>query len=238
LRLAPQLLTYPDSLGGDLASIRALLDGPLAGLFGGVHVLPPFPSSGDRGFAPVTYRDNRPALRSWDDVRDLAVDHDVLLDLIVQSHLVRATSSGLPAARPTLPAGGLFITLRQGLAGRPHRRRRRWPHLPAQAGPPFHDHHDRGQRRAGDASGPPSAQSIRSEQVDLDLRASTTPCAHRVIADWLTFLASRGVTVVRLDAVGYVVKKAGTSCFMVEPEILGRPRLAHGYPPTGWVSPS
>ena len=25
--------------------------------------------------------------------------------------------------------------------------------------------------------------------------------------------------IVRLDAVGYVVKKAGTSCFMVEPEI-------------------
>jgi sucrose phosphorylase len=35
----------------------------------------------------------------------------------------------------------------------------------------------------------------------------------------LTLLASRGVRIVRLDAVGYVVKKPGTSCFMVEPEI-------------------
>ena len=55
-----------------------------------------------------------------------------------------------------------------------------------------------------------------SEQVDLDLRA---PATRTLITDWLTFLAARGVGIVRLDAVGYVVKKAGTSCFMVEPEI-------------------
>lgn len=48
VRHGPQLLTYPDALGGDLASIRRLLDRPLRGLFAGVHVLPPFPSSGDR----------------------------------------------------------------------------------------------------------------------------------------------------------------------------------------------
>ena len=47
----PQLVTYPDSLGGDLPALVGLLEGPLAGLFRGVHVLPPFPSSGDRGFA-------------------------------------------------------------------------------------------------------------------------------------------------------------------------------------------
>ena len=51
----PQLLTYPDSLGGDLATLGAHLTGPLSGLFHGVHILPPFPSSADRGFAPLTY---------------------------------------------------------------------------------------------------------------------------------------------------------------------------------------
>ena len=72
MRHGPQLLTYPDSLGGDLASIRRLLDGPLRGLFGGVHVLPPFPSSGDRGFAPITYREIEPAFGTWADIRALA----------------------------------------------------------------------------------------------------------------------------------------------------------------------
>jgi glycosidase len=48
-------------LGGSLAAITSLLPGPLAGLFDGVHVLPPFPSSGDRGFAPIDYRRIDPA---------------------------------------------------------------------------------------------------------------------------------------------------------------------------------
>src|SRR5688500_2984030 len=55
VRNAPQLITYPDALGGSLRTLSDLLDGPLAGCFGGVHLLPPFPSSGDRGFAPIDY---------------------------------------------------------------------------------------------------------------------------------------------------------------------------------------
>jgi hypothetical protein len=37
-----QLITYADRLGGDLAALTGLLQGPLAGLFGGVHLLPFF----------------------------------------------------------------------------------------------------------------------------------------------------------------------------------------------------
>ena len=40
-----------------------------------------------------------------------------------------------------------------------------------------------------------------------------------MITGWLRSFAGHGVRIVRLDAVGYVIKKAGTSCFMVEPEI-------------------
>ena len=31
--------------------------------------------------------------------------------------------------------------------------------------------------------------------------------------------SNNGVNIVRLDAVGYVIKKRGTSCFFVEPDI-------------------
>ena len=38
-----QLITYVDRLsGGGFKELRALLDGPLAGVFGGVHLLPFF----------------------------------------------------------------------------------------------------------------------------------------------------------------------------------------------------
>ena len=87
----PQLLTYPDSLGGDLPALGDLLDGPLAGIFHGVHVLPPFPSSGDRGFAPLTYERIEPRFGSWDDVRRIAERHDVLLDLMI-NHISRESS--------------------------------------------------------------------------------------------------------------------------------------------------
>jgi sucrose 6(F)-phosphate phosphorylase len=58
-----QLITYPDSLGGDLRMLGHLLNGPFYGLFtGGIHILPPFPSSGDRGFAPLTYLEIEPRI--------------------------------------------------------------------------------------------------------------------------------------------------------------------------------
>ena len=55
-----------------------------------------------------------------------------------------------------------------------------------------------------------------SEQIDLDV---TSPATRTLITRWLRQFAEHGVRIVRLDAVGYVIKKPGTSCFMVEPEI-------------------
>ena len=122
MRHGPQLLTYPDSLGGDLASLRGLLDGPLAGLFGGVHVLPPFPSSGDRGFAPLTYREIDPRFGTWADIRALAADHDVLLDLMV-NHISRQSEEFRDFERHgrRVAVGRPVHHARQGLARRPRR---------------------------------------------------------------------------------------------------------------------
>ena len=108
----PQLLTYPDSLGGDLPAIRALLDGPLSGLFSGVHILPPFPSSADRGFAPVTYRQIDPRFGTWEDVAAIAADHDVLLDLMV-NHISRKSEEFRDFAQHGRSSqwADLFITL-------------------------------------------------------------------------------------------------------------------------------
>ena len=55
-----------------------------------------------------------------------------------------------------------------------------------------------------------------SEQVDLDVTSTATKA---LITGWLRDFSAHGVRIVRLDAVGYVIKKPGTSCFMVEPEI-------------------
>ena len=130
----PQLLTYPDSLGGDLRSLGDLLEGPLAGVFHGVHVLPPFPSSGDRGFAPLTYDRIDPRFGTWDDIRRIASGHDVLLDLMI-NHISRQSQEFQDFQRHgrTSEFADLFITIDKIWPDGAADGGRRRPDLPAQA---------------------------------------------------------------------------------------------------------
>lgn len=215
IRNAPQLITYPDSLGGTLAGVAELLEGPLRASFGGVHVLPPFPSSGDRGFAPIDVRSIDPAFGGWEDLRRIGHRFDLALDLIV-NHVSRRSAPFVDFERHgrRSPYADLFLTLdKVWPAGEPppqdvarvFKRRPR----------PYSDYRiaDTGElERVWTTFGPDEP----SEQVDIDVRS---PLARRMIADLLAFFAEQSVRLVRLDAVGYVVKRAGTSCFMVEPEI-------------------
>jgi sucrose phosphorylase len=212
----PQLLTYPDSLGGGLPQLNALLERRLEGLFHGVHILPPFLSSGDRGFAPLTYHEIDHRFGTWEDIRRLGERHDVLLDLMI-NHISRQSAEFQDFERRgrRSPYADLFVTIDKV-----------WP----DGDPPRADI-DLIFLRKPDS--PFSTVTIRetgeqervwtsfgsadwSEQVDLDITSDVT---RALITSWLRFFASQRVRIVRLDAVGYVVKKPGTSCFMVEPEI-------------------
>jgi sucrose phosphorylase len=212
----PQLVTYPDSLGGDLKTLWTLLDGPLAGVFRGVHVLPPFPSSGDRGFAPLTYREIDPRFGTWEDIRRIGERYEVLLDLMI-NHLSRQSPEFLDFERRGRRSAfaDLFITLDKV-----------WPDGGAPAA-------DVARVFLRKPEAPFSTVTVRdtgekeqvwtsfgtaewSEQIDLDVTSRIT---RNLIGDWLRLFASHRVRIVRLDAVGYVIKKPGTSCFMVEPDI-------------------
>ena len=54
------LITYADSLGNNLSDLNAVLTKHLSGVVDGVHILPFYPSSADRGFAPLTYEEVDP----------------------------------------------------------------------------------------------------------------------------------------------------------------------------------
>jgi sucrose phosphorylase len=212
----PQLLTYPDSLGGDLRALARLLDGPLDGLFRGVHILPPFPSSADRGFAPMSYRDIDRRFGTWDDIQQIAAHHDVLLDVMI-NHISRQSTEFRDFQRFGRRSryADLFITLDKV-----------WPNGDPPAG-------DVAQIFLRKPDSPFSTITIKesgdaeriwtsfgsadwSEQIDLDVTSRAT---RSLVSGWLQFFARQGVRIIRLDAVGYVIKKPGTSCFMVEPEI-------------------
>ena len=57
---------------------------------------------------------------------------------------------------------------------------------------------------------------ILSEQIDLDIHSAKVK---QLLTDFFRNFKENNVKIVRLDAVGYVIKKLGTSCFFVEPEI-------------------
>ena len=213
-----QLITYPDSLGGDLRTLNSLLNTDLKGLFpGGVHILPPFPSSGDRGFAPTTYRQIEPAFGSWEDMRAITQTHDVMLDIMV-NHISRFSDyfqDFLQHGRSSKYAD-MFITLDKiWPGGEPPEedvqkiflRKPEHPFLEVQI-------QNTGETERIWASFGPRVDY--SEQIDLDIHS---PVTRQFFAELFNFLNQQGIKMIRLDAIGYVIKKPGTSCFMVEPEV-------------------
>ncbi len=91
-----QLITYPDSLGGDLKTLNNVLTKYFPKTFkGGIHILPPFPSSGDRGFAPLTYLEIEPQFGTWEDIRKLAENYDEFEELPAIFPISGLTKQGL-----------------------------------------------------------------------------------------------------------------------------------------------
>src|SRR3954468_4204435 len=109
-----QLIAYVDRLpGGTFQSLRQLLNGPLNGAFGGVHVLPFFhPIDGaDAGFDPIDHTLVDRRVGTWADVAALAAGTEVTADLIV-NHVSRHSPrfQDYDARGDRSPYAGMFLT--------------------------------------------------------------------------------------------------------------------------------
>jgi sucrose phosphorylase len=208
-----QLITYADRLpGGTFKDLQRLLEGAFAWAFGGVHVLPFFhPIDGaDAGFDPIDHTQVDPRLGTWDDVAALAARTEVMADVIV-NHVSRHSPQFLDydARGEASPYAGLFLTYDRvfpdgarelDLATLQTPR----PHLPITK----HES-PRGEQIL-------LWTTFTSDQIDIDVQH---PEGRRYLSAVLTRLHDAGIRAIRLDAVGYAIKKAGTSCFMI-PETL------------------
>jgi sucrose phosphorylase len=58
--------------------------------------------------------------------------------------------------------------------------------------------------------------TFAEEQLDLNMESEVVK---EFIKESLEFLADKGASIIRLDAFAYAVKKAGSSCFFIEPDI-------------------
>ncbi len=211
-----QLITYPDSLGGNLKSLHDVLEKYFNDIFkGGLHILPPFPSSGDRGFAPLTYLEIEPEFGTWEDVRRLADKYDIMLDLMV-NHISKESiyfQDFLKHGRKSKYAD-MFITIDKIWPdSKPSKKEIEKIFLRRKE--PFSKYRikDTGEVETVWTS---FGKTTPSEQIDLDVHSETTK---KILKDFLINFSNNNIKMVRLDAVGYVIKKPGTSCFFVEPEI-------------------
>ncbi|MFB6465531.1 sucrose phosphorylase [Cytobacillus sp. Hz8] len=211
-----QLITYPDSMGGNLKTLNQVLLKHFSDIFkGGVHILPPFPSSGDRGFAPLTYLKIDPDFGSWEDIKEIGKNFDVLVDLMV-NHISRKSEyfqDFLKKGRKSEYAD-LFITLdKYWKNGEPVQSdidkmflRRNFPYST------FTIEESGEKEKVWTTFG----KTDPSEQIDLDTKSLKV---RQLLTQFLQNFKEQNVKIVRLDAVGYVSKRLGTSCFFVEPEI-------------------
>lgn len=204
-----QLITYVDRLGGgDLKTLRHLLNGPLAGLFGGVHILPfYYPINGiDTGFDPIDHAMVDPALGNWADVKALGEDVDLMADLIV-NHVSDQSPQFIDYSEKgeASPYHDMFLTL-GGV----------FPHGATEAdllsiyrprpGLPFSNVTlKNGQKRL-------LWTTFTSHQLDIDV---THPQGQAYLQTVMQVLSENGIHMMRLDAVGYAIKKPGSSCFMI-----------------------
>ena len=204
------LITYPDSIGSNLKELYDVLDEHFEGAFGGIHILPFFPSSGDRGFAPVTYDIVDPAFGDWEDIRRFSEKYYLMCDYMInhmsaQSEIYRDYLKNHGNSRYS----DFFIRWEKFWGGEPAGEELDKLYLRKEK--PFVE------AKFADGTTEKVWSTFSDEQIDIDCLHSQE--AQKYLREQLRGLADRGVSLIRTDAMAYAAKRKGENCFFVEPEM-------------------
>ena len=205
------LITYSDSLGKNMKDLKFVLETYFKESIGGVHLLPFFPSTGDRGFAPSDYTTVDPDLGSWEDVDALGEQYYLMFDFMI-NHISRESKffQDFKKNHENSPYKDMFIRVHEFFPpGRPtqadvdliYKRKDKAPFQTVQ----FED-----------GSTEEVWNTFGEEQIDLDVKKEIVKA---FIRETIKDMASHGCSLIRLDAFAYAVKKLDTNDFFVEPEI-------------------
>ena len=206
------LITYADSLGKNLADLDHVLDTYFKDAIGGVHILPFFPSSADRGFAPMRYDIVDPAFGTWDDVRRIGEKRYLMFDFMI-NHISRQSPyfQDFLAKKDNSEFADFFIRYKDFWAaegGFPtpeqvdaiYKRKPRAPYVEAQF---------------ADGTTEKVWCTFGEEQIDINVKSAR---AQQFFKETLTNMAANNAAIIRLDAFAYACKRAGGSCFFEQPD--------------------
>ena len=204
------LITYANSMGGDLKTLEQVLDRHFSRELGGVHILPFFPSSGDRGFAVVNYDIVDPDFGTWEDIERLNEKYFLACDFMLNHVSIRCEEFlDYMKNGDASPYRDMFIHWNEF-----------WPN-----GEPTEE--DLKVLYSRKAQGPRKTfvredgtevvlwNTFFEEQVDIDPHAKAT----QEYYDRNLKRLAKYVPLIRFDAFAYASKVPGTSCFFVEPEV-------------------
>ena len=205
------LITYPDSLGSNLLELHYVLRRYLSRAVGGVHLLPFYPSSADRGFSPLTYDDVDPAFGTWEDIELIGRDFDLTFDFMV-NHISRQSVYFQDYIKkgPASEYADMFLSFNklsptgeidEEVLAKVYTRKPRPPYTIIER---------------PDGSREKVWCTFDYEQIDLDLDA---PITREILRKYLIRLARTNAKMIRMDAIAYTTHKLGTSCFFLEPQI-------------------
>ncbi|HEU5705881.1 TPA: sucrose phosphorylase [Streptococcus pneumoniae] len=205
------LITYSDSLGNNLKDLYDNLEEHFGDAIGGVHLLPFFPSTGDRGFAPVDYDEVDSAFGDWEDVKRLGERYYLMFDFMI-NHISRQSKyyKDYQEKHEASEFKDLFLNWDKF-----------WPeNRPTQSDVDLiYKRKDRAPKQEivfEDGSVEHLWNTFGEEQIDLDVTKEVTM---EFIRKTIQHLASNGCDLIRLDAFAYAVKKLDTNDFFVEPDI-------------------
>ncbi len=204
-----QLITYVDRFGGsNLAQLQELLTGPLEGVFGGVHLLPFFHKidGADAGFDPIDHTQVDERLGDWQAIKALSEHVDIMADVIV-NHMSSESPQFQDFSRhgDASKYSGLFLTMDAVFPNGATEQELLAIYRPRPGMPFTVTNLSNGQKRL-------LWTTFTRQQIDIDVHH---PAGQSYLDSILRSLADSGVSMVRLDAVGYAIKKAGHSCFMM-----------------------
>jgi sucrose phosphorylase len=206
-----QLITYPDSLGENLSELHYVLRRYLRDAVGGVHILPFYPSSADRGFAPLTYTEVDSRFGSHDDIKAIAEDFDLVIDFMInhisrqsvyfQDYIQNGDQSQFADMFRSFKKLAATSSFSDDDLKKVYTRKARPPYCIIER---------------PDGSKEKVWCTFDYEQIDLDWNSSKT---RQVMRNFLLYLFKCKPKMIRLDAFAYTTVKSGTNCFFLEPEV-------------------
>ncbi len=204
-----QLITYADRFGGKgISEIHEFLNERLEGVFGGTHLLPfYYPIDGaDAGYDPIDHAKVDNKIGNWDEVKSFGTEYQITADLIV-NHISAESKEFLDVQKKGRHSEyfDLFLTKEKVFGEEESIGDIKKIYRP-RPGSPFTS------KELSNGEKINLWTTFTSNQLDIDV---SHDLGQQYLNKLLSIFCVNGVKMIRLDAAGYAIKKAGTSCFML-----------------------